>query len=45
MVEASIGCQGNTPNPNSDGMRSSYEAEEVEEVKEKRQQVGEGGEQ
>ena len=33
MVEVNIGCQRNIANPNSDRMRSSYEAEEVEEVK------------
>lgn len=33
MIEVIIGYLGNIPNSNSDGMRSVYEAEEVEKVK------------
>lgn len=33
MIEVTTGCQENTHNPNSDRMRSGYEAEEIEEVK------------
>lgn len=33
MIEVTTGCQENTHNPNSDRMRSGYEAEETEEVK------------
>lgn len=33
VIEIIIGYPGNIPNPNSDGTRSVYEAEEVEKVK------------